>query len=53
MARKNSKQSRYDAMSQKEIRRLEKAKKFKNPRKDDKDWTDRVFKKLTEGEPDA
>jgi hypothetical protein len=53
LARKNSKQSRYDSMSQRDIRRLEKAKKYKNPRKDGTDWTDRVLKKLTEGEPDA
>jgi hypothetical protein len=53
MARKNSKQTRNDSMSQRDIRRLEKAKKNKNPRKDNIDWTDRVLKKLTQGEPDA
>jgi hypothetical protein len=53
LGRRNSKDVRHGAMSQKEMRRLERLKKNKNPRKDANDWTDRVLKKLTEGEPDA
>jgi hypothetical protein len=53
LGRRNSKDVRHGAMSQKEMRRLERLKKNKNPRKDAIDWTDRVLKKLTEGKPDA
>lgn len=53
MARRSSKDVRHGAMSQNEIRRLQRIKKKKNPRKDGIDWTDRIFKKLSEGETDA
>jgi hypothetical protein len=48
MARKSSKQARYDAMSQGEIRRLERNKKYKNPRKDGTTWTEKVLQKIKE-----
>jgi hypothetical protein len=50
MARKNSKQARYDAMSQGEIRRLERNKKYKNPRRDGTSWVDKVLQKIKEAE---
>jgi hypothetical protein len=48
VGRKNSGQARYDAMTQKELRRLLRDKKYKNPRKDGTDWTNKVLAKLTE-----
>jgi hypothetical protein len=46
VARRNSKDVRYSAMSQRDIRKLEKKKKKANPKYDGKDWTDRVLHKV-------
>lgn len=53
MPRRSSKQTRIDGMSQRDIRRLERNKKYKNPRKDGTDWTNRVLQKLIESKDKA
>lgn len=53
MARRNSNKVRYDNLSQYQVRRLEKVKKYKDPRKDARSWTDKLFDKLTEAENDG
>jgi len=50
MPRKSAKQQRFDSLSQRQLRRLEKKKKYADPRRDGTDWTDRMFKKLKEVE---
>lgn len=52
MARRNTNKVRYDNLSQRQVRRLEKKKKFANPRKDARSWTDKLFDKLKAGEDD-
>lgn len=52
MARRNSNKVRYDNLSQRQVRRLEKVKKFKDPRKDGISWTDKLFNKLKEASND-
>ncbi|WP_423410248.1 hypothetical protein AABM38_10105 [Heyndrickxia sp. MSNUG] len=53
MSRKNAKDTRFDGMSQREQRKLERIKKKKNPRKDNLDWTTRLFAKLNQAEDEA
>lgn len=50
MGRRNSGKVRFESLSQREIRRLERNKKYKNPRRDGTDWTDRVLQKIKEAE---
>jgi hypothetical protein len=50
MGRGNSGKVRFDSLGQRDIRRLERNKKYKNPRRDGTDWTDKVLQKLKEAE---
>jgi hypothetical protein len=43
---------RFDSMSQREQRKLERIKK-KNPRRDNIDWTTRLFAKLNQAEEES
>jgi hypothetical protein len=46
MARRNSKDVRYSAMTQRQLNRLIERKKRSDRRYDSKDWTERIFEKL-------
>lgn len=50
MGRRNSGKVRQSAMTQRQLDRLLSNKQKSDRRNDMKDWTDRVFKKLNEGE---
>ncbi|MBH9965584.1 hypothetical protein [[Bacillus] enclensis] len=47
MGRRNSGKVRYDGLTQRQQRKLDKKKKF-TKRKDSTDWTDRIFAKMKE-----
>lgn len=49
MARKNSKQTRYDGMTQRQQRRADRNYTKQN---DSISWTDKLFEKLKESDPD-
>jgi hypothetical protein len=53
MGRKNSKQTRYDAMQQRDQRWYDKKKKFGGRRKDNNLWGNRMMKKLEELKADG
>lgn len=48
MARRNAKRVKRDNMSQRMLKRLINKKLSGNPRKDKKDWTDKILKEIKE-----